>query len=218
MIRKSPILLVALLLCLVDMGANVAVAGPLRIVEFSLVGSPEPGACCDGTGYGSFSFNDSVMPNMPDDFTGSIEDNVVGLPTVSLSLFFGPLQFDRTTARISELRFTNGELSFWQIGGLHGEGPCSLTPLTCNWLFGTQPDFFLFGYEYPQSVDQLVGSFVAPGDVRFSSNLDLRGSWSVRQVPEPSTSVLLSVGFLVIALVRRRRSNVVKTASTLSPA
>ncbi|MFT7774100.1 PEP-CTERM sorting domain-containing protein [Roseateles sp.] len=145
------------------------------------------------TGHGSFSFDDTLMPAGG---TGQVGNLVMGLPTQALSFEWFGTQFDAGNASIATLRFAQGQLVDWTLGGRYSAPTCGLLRYGCVYSAGAEADFMLSassGGPLNDGVHAGIGS--GYGTV----------SWSVQAapVPEPTVPALLALGLLFICWRRR---------------
>ena len=145
-------------------------------------------------GQGSFSFDDALMPAGG---SGQVGNLVMGLSTQALNFEWFGTHFDVSNASIATLRFADGELVDWALGGRYSAPTCGLLRYGCVYSAGTQPDFMLSassGGPLNDGVHAGIGS--GYGTV----------SWSVQAapVPEPTAPALLALGLLFVAWRRRR--------------
>jgi hypothetical protein len=145
-------------------------------------------------GQGSFSFDDALMPAGG---TGQVGNMIVGLPTLALDFEWFGAQFSVANASIATLRFTDGVLTDWMLGGTYNPSVCGLLRLGCLHSAGTEADFTLTastGGSLNDGVHAGIGS--GQGTV----------VWAVQAapVPEPTTAAMLALGLLGMALRRWR--------------
>lgn len=165
---------------------NFSITSTNSSAEFYAVGTP---------GQGSFSFDDALMPAGG---TGQVGNLVLGLPTQALSFEWFGTRFDTGNASIATLRFVDGQLADWTLGGRYSAPTCGLLRYGCVHSAGTEADFMLSassGGPLNDGVHAGIGS--GYGTV----------SWSVQAapVPEPAAPALLALGLLFISWRRRNR-------------
>ena len=193
MTRKLKPLVAALALLVGPLAAH---ATPVTI-DFSVtsndLSNPSYGAGVVGTGY--FTFDDSLMPAGG---TGQIGNPILGLSTLDLFFSWFGVSFDETTAKIATLRFTDGVLSDWMIGGNYTPPVCGLSRYSCTSSGGLAPDFDGFA----------SGGFALTDAQRPGLAYGRPVEWSVREtaVPEPGTLALFGIGLVGLAFVQRRRA------------
>src|SRR6266446_4505064 len=170
-------------------------------VDFYALADPADPLLAGQTAHGYFSFDSSLIP---DGGTGELF-NLSGLGLSSLAFDWDGYSWSRSDADAFLLRFDNGTLTTWGIGG----APTGLSTVVSN--AGSYPDFEATGVPGGGYLSYATSSRASPyssefGILRFGTI----SSWSVStpsvppSVPEPQTLPLLAMGLLLLGLIRRR--------------